>query len=70
MGIHLAGEHAAELEPLDLRRNALNQACKVGEGAGVLLFARQLEQLGRFVERLIDVANRGDDRLELGALAA
>ncbi len=50
-------------EPLQLFR-------EIGERALVFLFARELVELGGLVERLLDAAQRADDGLELGALAA
>jgi hypothetical protein len=42
----------------------------VAERAGIVFLARELVQLARFVERLLDAAQSGDDGFELGALAA
>jgi hypothetical protein len=68
--VHLAREHAAELENLDFLREALHLLDEVGERALVVFLARELVQLCSFVERLLDSAQRADDGLELGALAA
>jgi hypothetical protein len=70
VSIHLAGEHPAELEGLDLLRDALDLTDDVVQGAVVRLFAGELRELGGFVERLVDAAERRNDGLELGALAA
>ena len=70
MRVHLAREHAAELEQLELLGDACDLADDVGERARVLLLARELVQLAGFVERLLDAVQRRDDGLELGALAA
>jgi hypothetical protein len=68
--VHLAREHAAELEYLELLRQVLDLAYDVAEGAGVVFLARELVQLAGFVERLLDAVQRSDDGFELGALAA
>jgi hypothetical protein len=67
--VHLAREHAPELEHFELLRHACHLADDVRQRAGVLLFARELVQLGGFVERLLDFVQSRDDALELGALA-
>jgi hypothetical protein len=68
--VHLAREHAAELESLELLRQALDLADDVAERAGVFFLARELVQLAGFVERLLDAVQSRDDGFELGALAA
>ena len=68
--VHLAGEHAPELEHLELLGDAVDLADDVVERARILLFARELMQLACLVERLLDAVQRRDDGFELGALAA
>jgi hypothetical protein len=70
VGVHLAREHAAELEHLELLRQALDLPDEIAERAFVLFLARELVQLAGLVERLLDAAQRRDDAFELGALAA
>jgi hypothetical protein len=67
--VHLAREHAAELESFELLRQAFDLANDVAERAGVLLLARELVQLAGFVERLLDAVQSSDDGFEPGALA-
>jgi hypothetical protein len=68
--VHLAREHAAELEQLELLRQVADLANDVTERARVLFLARELVKLAGFVEGLVDAVQRRDDGLELGALAA
>jgi hypothetical protein len=68
--VHLAREHAPELEDLDRLGLALDQIDDVLEGARVLFLGGQLVQLAGLVERLLDAVQRSDDSFELGALAA
>jgi hypothetical protein len=68
--VHLAREHAAELEHLELFRQVLDLADDVAERAGVFFLARELVQLAGLVERLLDSAQRRNDGLELGTLSA
>jgi hypothetical protein len=68
--VHLAREHAAELETLDLLGLARDEIDDVLESAFVLFLGRQLVELAGLVERLLDAIQRGNDGLELGALAA
>jgi phosphate uptake regulator len=68
--IHLAREHAAELEQLELLREVFDLADEIVERARVFFLARELVELAGLVERLLDAVQRGDDGLELRALAA
>jgi hypothetical protein len=68
--VHLAGEHPPELEPLDFLRDGVDLADEIGQRPSVLLLACELVELGRLAERLLDLAQRADYALELGALAA
>jgi hypothetical protein len=54
--VHLAGEHAPELERLDLPRDALHLTDHVLQRALVGFLACELCKLGRFVQRLVDAA--------------
>ena len=67
MRVHLAGEHAPELEQLELLGHALNLTDDVVERARILLFGRELVKLAGLVERLLDPIQRRDDGFELGA---
>jgi hypothetical protein len=67
--IHLAGEHAAEFERLDVSLDALYLTDHVVQRALVGFLARELGQLRGFVERLVDATQRPNDSFELGALA-
>jgi hypothetical protein len=67
--VHLAREHAPKLEHLELLRDAFDELDDVRESVGILLRARQLVQLGSFVERLPDLVQRRNDGLEVGPLA-
>jgi hypothetical protein len=67
--VHLAGEHAAELERLDLSLDALHLTDHVVQRALVGFLARQRGELRGFVERLVDAAQRPDDGVELRAFA-
>jgi hypothetical protein len=68
--VHLAGEHSREFEALDFLRVAFDLADHVVQGVLILLLGRELVQLGRLAERLVDAAESADDLLERGALAA
>jgi hypothetical protein len=68
--VHLAREHAAELEHLELFRQVLDLADDVAERVGIIFLARELVKLARLVERSLDAVQRGNDGVELGALAA
>jgi hypothetical protein len=66
--VHLAGEHPAELERLDLSGQALYLTDDVLQRALVGFLARELRELRGLVERLVDAAERRDDGFELRAL--
>ncbi|MBW4051253.1 MAG: hypothetical protein HIU85_07300 [Proteobacteria bacterium] len=62
MGVHLAAEHALELEPADLALEPLGILLDVTRGSLIPLALGQLEQLGRIIDTLagaIDVAEVG-----------
>jgi hypothetical protein len=67
--VHLAGEHAAELERFDLPRDTLHLTDHVVQRALVGFLAGELGELGGLVERPVDAAERRDDCFELGAFA-
>jgi hypothetical protein len=68
--IHLACEHAAELEQLELSGYGLDLSDHVTQRARVLLLGRELVKLAGLIQRLLDALQRRDDRLELGTLSA
>ena len=68
--VHLAREHAAELEHLELFRQVLDLTDDIVERARVFFLARELVELAGLVERLLDAVQRPDDGFELGALSA
>jgi hypothetical protein len=68
--VHLAGEHPAEFELLELLADAAELADHVAERPVVFLFDRELMELRGLVERLADTVELVDDGFELGALAA
>jgi hypothetical protein len=68
--VHLAREHPAELEHLELFRQVLDLADDVVQRGSVFFLARELVELAGLVERALDAVQRRDDGLELGALAA
>jgi hypothetical protein len=67
--IHLAREHPAELERLDLPRDAFHLTDHVVQRALVGFLASELRELGGLVERPVDAAQRRNDGLELRAFA-
>jgi len=68
--VHLAREHAAELEQLELLREARDLPGEIAERALVLFLACEVVQLAGLVERLLDAVQGRDDAFELCALAA
>jgi hypothetical protein len=68
--VHRTREHALELEPLELARDTLDLTDQIRERRRVALLARELVQLGGFLERLADAPERADDGLERCALAS
>jgi hypothetical protein len=67
--VHLAGEHPAELERLDLPRDAFHLTDHVVQRALVGFLARELRELRGLIERPVDATQRSDNAFELGALA-
>jgi hypothetical protein len=68
--VHGAGEHALELEALDLALELAGVALDLGDGAGVGLALGELEQLERAGDAAPDPIEALGDRGELRALAA
>ena len=69
-GVHLAGEHAPELELGEPRLERVEVTRHLAGGVRVLLRRRQLEQLARIARPRVQRLHRADDLLELRALAA
>jgi hypothetical protein len=67
--VHLAGEHALELQRLDLVRQLVDVGLDRADGALVVLGRRQFEQLARFRQRAVDPAEFGDNAVQVRALA-
>lgn len=65
-----AGEHAGELEALDVGADRRDVAGDLGDGRLVLLLLGQLEQRGGVGKAAADAGKVSDDGLELGPLAA
>jgi hypothetical protein len=70
MGVHLAGEHALELELGDGALELFDVALDSARGSLVLLGFGEPEQLTGVGEPLPQLVARADDRFEPGALAA
>jgi hypothetical protein len=68
--VHGAGEHALELEALDLALELAGVALDLGDRAGVALVLGKLEQLERAGDAAPDAVEALGDGGELGALAA
>jgi hypothetical protein len=67
--IHLAREHALELELLDVLLDGGEVALHIAHGRFVVLLDREVQQLAGIAEAVADCVQRGDDGIELGALA-
>ncbi len=70
MRIHLAGEHALELEFLDLALEAPRIGLDVVDRGSLGLRLGELEQLERSGDAVPDAIEPRGERLELGALLA
>jgi hypothetical protein len=70
VGVHLAGEHAAELELGDALLDAGGVALEFGEARRILLGLDQLEQFGRVRDAGDDAVDLAGGRLEARSLAA
>jgi hypothetical protein len=70
VGVHLAGEHALELELRDLALEPAGVLLDRGDRAGVGFGLGELEQLARLDDTAVQLLEGADDALELGALAA
>jgi hypothetical protein len=68
--VHLAREHALEFELLHLGIDVAEVGLDRARGALVVLAFREIEQLAGFGQPLAQLVERGDDGVELGALAA
>ena len=68
--VHLAGEHALELEPLDVGGELLRVPLDLGGGAGIGLVGRHLQELPRVAQAAAQAIEIVDDFLELRALPA
>jgi uncharacterized protein YjiS (DUF1127 family) len=68
--VHLAREHALELELGDRALETTNVALDGLRGVLVLLRLREIEQLARVRETFAELVERADDRFELRALAS
>jgi len=69
VGVHLAGEHAAELELRDPLLEAGRIALELGEARRIALGLDQFEQLGRLVDSGDDAVDLARGRLEARPLA-
>ncbi len=70
MRVHLAGEHALELEARDRGLDLADVRLHGAHHALVGVRLGEFEQLGGFVEPGLQLVEGADDRLELGALTA
>jgi hypothetical protein len=70
VGVHLAGKHAPEFEPLDVLDQRRDVAKNVRERAFVALLRGQRVEVRGFRQRAIEPRELADDALERGALAA
>jgi hypothetical protein len=68
--VHLAGEHALELDLLDVRRESVEVGGNRFGGAVVLLGFCQVEQFAGPGQAVAERANAVDDLVERGALLA
>jgi hypothetical protein len=68
--IHLAGEHALELELLDFRREVVDVGGNRRDRALVVLADRQIQQVAGLAERTGQRADAADDAIEVRALLA
>jgi len=69
MRIHLAGEHPAELEPLDLLLDLVDVGADGTHELGIAFRFRKLEQFLRLGEAVLEPVERLDDGLEACTLA-
>jgi hypothetical protein len=68
--IHLAGEHALELELPDFRREVVDVVVDRRNRALVVLADREIEQVAGLAERIGQRADPADDAIEIRALLA
>jgi hypothetical protein len=70
VGVHLAREHALELEAGDFLLQPLGVLLDGGDRAGVVLRLGEIEEFRGFVDTASQAIEGADDALELRALAA
>ena len=68
MRIHLAGEHALELEALDVLVQAVGVRLDLADCAEIALTGRQVQQLAGIRKTLGETIDGADDRFQPGAL--
>jgi hypothetical protein len=68
--VHLAIEHASELELADLRLDGAEVSDDVAQGRFVVVVGRQRIQLARIVETAAELVECPDDALEGSAFLA
>jgi hypothetical protein len=68
--VHGPGEHALELECLDLTFKLSRIAADLGDRSGLRLEFREFQQLKRALNRIPNAIEPRRDRLELRALLA
>jgi hypothetical protein len=66
--VHLAGEHALELEALDVLVQAVGIGLDLADRAEVALAGRQVQQLAGIGKTLGEAVNGADDGFEPGTL--
>jgi hypothetical protein len=69
MAVHLAREHALELERLDVLLEGRRVTLDVGDEAALALGLREVQQLERAGDAVPDPVELAGDGGELGALA-
>jgi hypothetical protein len=70
VGVHLAGEHAPELEALDARFEAAQVALDFRGGIRIVFLDREREQFARVLQAVRDLVEPGYDLLQPGPLLA
>jgi hypothetical protein len=70
VGIHLAGEHALELELLDAVAQVRDVGFDFAGGGLVALFGREFDEFSRICETARELVQAADDLFELRALLA
>jgi hypothetical protein len=67
--VHFAGEHALELEPLDLLLEPADVLLDRRDGSRIPFGLGEFQQFASLLEAFLDPVECPDDRLELRALA-